>query len=96
MACPLVWDKAPNKFGQKTIVIDSKGMVVDHTQAYEHTAASIGSHLLRLAILQGIIRQEDILKLPIGKAFTLKDLVERRNQNGHDSSKLKPGDVDEL
>ena len=47
---PLVWDKAPNSFGQKAVVVDPTGVAVEEEEDWLVTAASVGSHLIRLAV----------------------------------------------
>lgn len=85
-SAPLVTDKSPNAHGQKALIVDVTGLVIDKADEWLATAASIGSHLIRLAILQQIISHEDLEHLEPGEAFTLPELVQRRSQRGCQST----------
>lgn len=75
---PLVWDKAPNSFGQKAVVVDPTGVAIKEEEDWLVTAASIGSHLLRLAVAQRIIDYDDLEGCAIGEVFKLSDLIKKR------------------
>ena len=64
VSSPLVWDKAPNSFGQKAVVVDPTGVAVEEEEDWLVTAASVASHLIRLAVAQRIIDYEDLRAVP--------------------------------
>lgn len=76
---PLVSDKCPNRYGQKTIAIDPTGAVAETEDEWRSALASVGGHLLMLAGYQGIIDVTDLDGLALGQPFTLCDLVKRRS-----------------
>lgn len=89
-ASPLPQDKVPNNFGQKAIVVDCTGVVVDKKDEWLATAASIGSHLIRLAIAQQIIDFEDLEELVPGERFKLADLLRRRAERQQPGKSYTP------
>lgn len=99
---PLVWDKSPNVFGEKAIAVDPTGVVVDSADEWRHCAASIGSHLLRLAISQGLIDADDLLGYKDGDIFTLEDVIAKRQSLAMSANKKKrayeprPRDVNDM
>ena len=95
---PLVWDKAPNSFGQKVVVVDPTAVVVEEEEDWLVIAASVGSHLIRLAIAQRIIEYEDLEGCAIGKVFKLSDLVKRQGDRPRpaDAPTPRPSPVGDL
>lgn len=90
IASPLPQDKSPNVFGQKAIVVDCTGVVVDKNDEWLATAASVGSHLIRLAIAQQIIDFEDLDGLVPGERFKLEDLIRRRTERRQVRDRYSP------
>ena len=94
----LVWDKSPNVFGQKAICVDPTGVVIDKQDEWLQTAASIGSHLLRLAIAQGIIEQTDLERTKVGVPFKVSELVQTRPEQDAATHQYTPNpqDIDKM
>lgn len=84
-ASGIPWDKAPNKFGQKTFAIDMTGGIVNITPDKRQTdIACVGNLLLMLAIAQGLITLQDLHNLPLAEEFTVAQLVANRgHRQGH-------------
>lgn len=95
-SAPLVTDKSPNSHGQKAFVVDVTGLVIDKADEWLATAASIGSHLIRLAMLQQIIDDEDLRHLKPGDSFTLAQLVQRRSRSAGAGAAEAPQRVDQM
>lgn len=83
--CPIPWDKAPNRHGQKVVAVDpsfsvwpgDEGNCCSNPRVAAHIA-SVGSHLLMLAVHQGLISLSDLDGLKVGETFTVKTLLQRR------------------
>lgn len=75
---PISWDKSPNKYGQKTIAVDPTGAEDGDEAAKRSSLASVGCHLLMIAVHQRIITLDDLEGLALGEAFTVSQLVLKR------------------
>lgn len=72
------WDKVANQFGAKNVVQDATARVCQEDEEWRDNLASVGLHLLSLAIHQCIITPVDLERLEIGKPFKLSHLIARR------------------
>ena len=77
---PIAWDKAPNRYGQKTVAVDPSGATPQTDAEWKSSLASVGSHLIMLAVHQGIIDLEDLKSVALGEVFTISDLLRKRNK----------------
>ena len=77
----IAWDKCPNKFGAKNVVQDAMGIECHEDEEWRDNLASVGLHLLSLAVHQGIIKVSDLQSLEIGVPFKLSHLIRRRPQH---------------
>lgn len=74
----IAWDKAPNVFGVKNIVVDSTAALNIDGADWNSSLGSAGEHLLSIAIHQRVVDVADLAGLPIGEPFKLSHLIRRR------------------
>lgn len=91
---PIPWDKAPNKYGQKTFAVDVSGEKLKKAKDSEDLAC-VGNLLLMLAVHQGIITLGDLEGLELGEGYTIPKIVELRNARTGRSD-LCPADVKKM
>lgn len=71
-------------------MVDCTGVAVNSEDEWLTTAASIGSHLIRLAVAQQIIEFEDLEGLVPGERFKLGELVQKRWQRSKTPNRYTP------
>lgn len=74
----IAWDKAPNVFGIKNVVVDNTAALNEEDADWHNSLGSVGEHLLSIAIHQRVIEVADLADLKVGDVFKLSDLIKKR------------------
>lgn len=74
----IAWDKAPNVFGVKNIVVDNTAALNEEGVNWNDSLGCVGEHLLSIALHQRVIDVEDLFNLKVGDSFKLSHLIKKR------------------
>lgn len=92
----IAWDKSPNVFGIKNIVVDNTAALNEEDADWNCSLGSVGEHLLSIAIHQRVIDVADLAGLKVGEHFKLSHLIQKRNSRSTRPNNLAPADVDAM